>query len=59
MLELLKSNGVVLRYPRLTDEECARAVALYQQGVRQVDIARELGRDKGHVWHVLRRAGAL
>lgn len=59
VLELLKSRGVVLRYPRLTAEERALVVRLYQLRVRQVDIARELGRDKGHIWHVLRRAGVL
>jgi hypothetical protein len=59
VIRLLKNRGVDVRHPRLSEADCAHAVQLYQRGVRQIDIAVELGRDKTVIWHVLRRAGAL
>ena len=59
VIQFLRSRGVTIRRPRLTEEELAQVVALYQEGVRQIDIAERLGRTKGVIWHALRRVGAL
>lgn len=59
VIQFLRSRGATVRRPRLTDEELATVVALYQDGVRQIDIAKRLGRTKGAVWHALRRMGLL
>ena len=59
VLALLKERGVGVRYPRFTEADTERAIALYKDGVRQIDIARELGRSKSAVWHVLHRAGLV
>ena len=56
---LLKEHGVVVRHPRLTPDEIAEIVRWFQSGVTQAEIGRRTGRDKGHVWHVLRRQGVL
>ena len=57
VIKLLKDRGVEVRHPRVSEAEVARIVGLYQQGFRQSDIARQVGRHKSLVWHVLRRAG--
>lgn len=59
VIEPLRQHGVAGRYPRVTPAEAAEMVALYQSGVRQVDIAERFGRDPGNIWHVLKRTGAL
>jgi biotin operon repressor len=59
VIAMLKERGVGVRYPRFTEVETERAIALYKAGVRQIDIARELGRSKSAVWHVLHRAGLV
>jgi hypothetical protein len=59
VIELLRKHGVAVRYPRVTPEEAAEMVRLYQAGMRQVDIAARFGRDPGNIWHVLKRAGAF
>jgi DNA-binding IclR family transcriptional regulator len=59
VIGLLRQQGVMVRYPRVTPEEAAEMVQLYQAGVRQVDIAARYGRDPGNIWHVLKRAGAF
>lgn len=59
VIELLRQHGVAVRYPRVTAEEAAEMVRLYQSGIRQVDIAARFGRAPGNIWHVLNRAGAL
>jgi hypothetical protein len=41
---LLREQQVAVRHPRLTQEEIERAVAWYRQGVRQIEIAKRLGR---------------
>ena len=56
---LLKQRGIVVRHPRLTSDEIAEIVRWFQSGVTQAEIGRRIGRDKGHVWHVLRRQGVL
>jgi hypothetical protein len=56
VLGLVRTHGVAVRYPRLTPAECAEIAALYQDGVAQVDIARQFKRDPGVVWHVLERS---
>ena len=38
VIQFLRSQGVPIRRPRLTEEELAQIVALYMDGVRQVDI---------------------
>jgi DNA invertase Pin-like site-specific DNA recombinase len=57
VLVLLRKQGVPIRYPQMTPEDCSRVVELYRFGVSQVEIARQLGRHKSVVWHVLERAG--
>ena len=59
VIQFLRSRGVAVRRPRLTEEELAEIVALYQEGVRQIDIAEQLGRTKGAIWYALRRAGSF
>ena len=59
VIDFLRGRGVTVRRPRLTEDELAQVVALYQDGVRQIDIAKRLGRTKGAIWHALRRAGRL
>jgi DNA-binding transcriptional regulator LsrR (DeoR family) len=59
VLALLKERGAQVRYPRFTAADTEQAIRLYKQGVRQIDIARELGRSKSAVWHVLHRAGLV
>jgi hypothetical protein len=59
VLALLKERGVGVRYPRFTEAETERAIALYKEGVRQIDIARELGRSKSAIWHLLHRSGLV
>lgn len=59
VIGLLRQHGVAVRYPRVTPDEVAEMVRLYQSGVRQVDIAARFGRDPGNVWHVLKRAGVF
>jgi hypothetical protein len=49
VLVLIESHGVVLRHRRLTADECALVVELYQQGVRQVDIARQMDGQGAHL----------
>src|SRR4051812_7406775 len=46
VIQFLRSCGVTVRRPRLTEQELAEIVALYQDGVRQIDIAERLGRTK-------------
>ena len=57
VITILKEREIKARYPRFTEAETDRVITLYQQGVRQIDIAHELGRSKSAVWHVLHRAG--
>jgi hypothetical protein len=59
VIQILKAQGVDVRHPRMSDVDCAQVVELYRRGVRQIDIAAELGRSKSVIWHVLRRAGSL
>lgn len=59
VIDILRTRGVRVRHPRISTEDAALAVVLYQQGMRQIDIAEELGRSKSVIWHVLRRAGVL
>lgn len=53
VIELLRKHGVAVRYPRVTPDEAAEMVRLYQSGVRQVDIAARFERDPGDIWHVV------
>lgn len=57
VIELLHERGVEVRHPRVNAEDTALAVEWYRQGMRQTDISERLGRHKGVVWHLLRRAG--
>jgi transposase-like protein len=50
---------VEVRHPRISKEDKARAVELYRQGGRQIDIAEQLGRSKSVIWHLLRREGLI
>jgi hypothetical protein len=59
VIGLVRQHGVAVRNPRVTPDEAAEMVQLYQSGVRQVDIAARFGRDPGNIWHVLKRAGAF
>ena len=59
VLSLISKHGMEIRYPRVTPAEQAEMVALYQSGVRQVEIAARFGRDPGNIWHVLKRAGVF
>jgi hypothetical protein len=59
VIGLLRKHGIAVRYPRVTPAEQAEMVALYQSGVRQIDIAARFGRDPGNIWHVLKRAGVI
>ena len=56
VIALLKERGAQVRYPRFSDADTERAITLYRSGARQIDIARELGRSKSAMWHVLHRA---
>jgi hypothetical protein len=57
VIKLLKERGVVVRRPRVTDEDKAEMVRLFLDGMTQVAIAARFGRDPGLIWHVLERAG--
>jgi hypothetical protein len=57
VVSLLRKQGISIRYPRLTPEQCIEIVRLYESGVSQAEIARQFGRDPGNIWHVLERAG--
>lgn len=59
LVDLLRSQGVRIRRERLTETQRAEIIGLYRSGITQADIARRVGRDPGHVWHVLRRAGIV
>lgn len=59
VIGLLRQHGVAVRYPRVKPDESAEMVRLYRSGVRQVDIAKQFGRDPATVWHVLERARAF
>ena len=59
VLTLLRAAGVPVLHPRLTTADRARVVALYGQGLPQTQIAAQLGRSPGAVWHVLHRAGLV
>lgn len=59
VIQFLRSHGATIRRKRLSEAEMATIVQLYRSGVRQIDIARQLGRDKGLIWHALRRAGQI
>jgi hypothetical protein len=43
---MLRKEGVLIRYPKMTPEECARVVELYRSGVAQVEIARHQQRTR-------------
>ena len=58
VISLLRKHEVEIRHPRVTPAEQAEMVALYQAGMRQVDIAARFGRDPSSIWHALKRAGA-
>jgi DNA invertase Pin-like site-specific DNA recombinase len=59
VLRLLHGAAVPVRYPRLSDADITQVVKLYQQGVRQAEIARRVGRSPDAVWHVLNREGLV
>ncbi len=59
LIELLREHDVAVRHPRVTPDQAAEMLRLYQAGMRQVDIAKRFSRDPGTVWHVLKRAGAF
>lgn len=59
VLAVLRGEGVSIRLPRLSAADRLRVVALYRQGIPQVEIARQFGRHKGAIWHLLKRAGAF
>jgi DNA-directed RNA polymerase specialized sigma24 family protein len=59
VLTLLRGAGISVRYPRLSPADVARVVQLYGQGLPQTEIAAEVGRSPGAVWHVLQRAGLV
>jgi IS30 family transposase len=47
------------RYPKLTPEERKRIIGLVAQGMRQVDVAREVARSVTMVQRVVQRAGGV
>jgi transposase, IS30 family len=47
------------RYPKLTPEERKRIVGLVADGMRAVDVAREVGRSANFVWRVIKTAGGV
>ncbi len=47
------------RYPRLTPEERKRIIGLVADGMRSVDVAREVARSAGFVQRVVRDAGGV
>jgi IS30 family transposase len=47
------------RYPKLTPEERKRIVGLVADGMRPVDVAREVARSTGFVHRVMREAGGV
>jgi IS30 family transposase len=47
------------RYPKLTSEERKRIIALVADGMRAVDVVREVGRSKSVVFRVLREVGGV
>lgn len=59
VLTLLRVADVSVRYPRLSAADVARVVELYGQGMPQTEIAVQVGRSPGAVWHVLQRAGLV
>lgn len=59
VLTLLRSAGVPIRYPRLSEADVSLVVALYREGMSQTDIASRVRRSPGAVWHVLERAGLV
>jgi len=59
VLKVVRAAGGQVRYPRMTAEEKAEVVRLYLAGMRQVDIAAQLGRHKSLIWHILARAGLM
>ncbi len=47
------------RYPRLTPEERKRIIALVADGMRAVDVAREVARSAGFVRRVIHDTGGV
>lgn len=59
VIAVVRDAGVPLRNQRLSADQRAEVVRLYKAGATQVSIAKKLDLHKGHVWHVLERAGLV
>ncbi len=59
VLSPLRAAGVSVRYPRLSTADVIRVVELCGQGLTQTEIAAQVSRSPGAVWHVLRRSGLV
>ncbi len=58
-LEVVVGNANSGRYPRLTPEERKRIIGFVADGMRSVDVAREVARSAGFVQRVVRDAGGV
>jgi hypothetical protein len=59
VLKLLHRAGAQVRRPRVSQDETDKIIALFKQGLTQAEIARQMNRDPGGIWHVLQRAGLV
>lgn len=57
--ELLRSNGVELRYRKLTDEQITEPERLHEQGWSFVRLGQQYGVDQSTVWSALTRKSRL
>ena len=59
VLRILHGSPVPVRYRRFSEADITQVVTLYRQGVPQAEIAKQVGRGAGAVWHILERAGLV
>jgi DNA-directed RNA polymerase specialized sigma24 family protein len=59
VVRLVRQAGKPVRHQRMTADETARIVELYEAGLTQKEIGERLGRSPSAVWHCLRRLGLV
>ncbi|MFC9692288.1 helix-turn-helix domain-containing protein [Kribbella sp. NPDC056951] len=57
VIKILREAGVKVRYPRMTEAELRRAIALYNSGSSLLEVGNRLGRDHSTIHKALKRHG--
>ncbi|WP_433020624.1 helix-turn-helix domain-containing protein [Kribbella sp. CA-294648] len=57
VLDALRSAGVVLRLPRMSEADASEAERLYSTGLSLAEVGKRLGRDHSTIYKALQRRG--